>query len=264
MLKGNLAGNARTDTKGVSARVYRNGVYGFASAADMNDAAVKAVLDNATSNAAFLDKHAGQARGALPTIARGTLPTQPDMADLPQKVYIDYLKALDDYIQQKYPDLASRTVVSSSDSMEKIICTSDGCTAHIIAPRSYIYIILNSQTKDGVPVELFKAVGGRGTFDAHFTDPALVYPTIDTLYERLMHKREGVYASAGVKTCILGGELAARARGRGAYGGGRPGAGRLGGRAYAQQARGQRPGVHDGLCAHRLWRNRAPARVCGR
>ena len=208
MLKGNLAGNARTDTKGVSARVYRNGVYGFASAADMNDAAVKAVLDNATSNAAFLDKHAGQARGALPTIARGTLPTQPDMVDLPQKVYIDYLKALDDYIQQKYPDLASRTVVSSSDSMEKIICTSDGYTAHIIAPRSYIYIILNSQTKDGVPVELFKAVGGRGTFDAHFTDPALMHPTIDTLYERLMHKREGVYASAGVKTCILGGELA--------------------------------------------------------
>ncbi len=208
ILKGNLAGNARTDTRGVSARVYRNGVYGFASAADMTDAAVKSVLDNATGNAAFLDKHAGQGRGALPTLAQGTLPQQPDMTDVPQKAYIDYLKALDDYIATTYPELTSRTVVTSNDSMEKIICTSDGFTAHIIAPRSYIYVFLSTQTKDGVPVELFKAVGGRGTFDKHFTDPAQLRPMVDKLYERLMHKREGVYPRAGVQTCILGGELA--------------------------------------------------------
>lgn len=208
MLKGNLAGNTRTDTRGVSARVYRNGVYGFSSAADMSDAAVKTVLDNATANAAFLDRHAGQGRGALPSVHQGTLPTQQDMTDLPQKTYIDYLKALDDYIAGKYPDLASRTVVTTNDSLEKLICTSDGYTAHIIAPRSYIYVFLNTQTRDGVPVELFKTAGGRGTFDGHFSDPKQLYDMVDKLYERLMHKREGVHARAGVKTCILGGELA--------------------------------------------------------
>ena len=41
----------------------------------------------------------------------------------------------------------------------------------------------------------------------YFTDPAACYAEIDRLYERLMQKREGVYADAGLRTVILGGEL---------------------------------------------------------
>ena len=44
MLSGNLTGNSRVEVSGVSARVYKNGVWGFSSAAALNDGAVKDVL----------------------------------------------------------------------------------------------------------------------------------------------------------------------------------------------------------------------------
>ena len=56
-------------------------------------------------------------------------------------------------------------------------------------------------------MELFVPVGGKGTFDTVFSDPALLYPKVDELYEKLMQKREGVYPTAGEKTCIISGEL---------------------------------------------------------
>ena len=68
-------------------------------------------------------------------------------------------------------------------------------------------ILLSAETPEGVPVELFDAMGGKGNFEANFSDPSLLYPQIDALYEQLMEKREGVYAQAGYKTVVLGGYL---------------------------------------------------------
>ena len=207
LLGGNLVANARTDQQGVSARVYRDGVYGFASAADLNAQAAKKALEAATDNARFLETRVRPGRGALPPIATGSFPRQEDFSDPEQKRYLDFVKAVDDYIRAKHPDLTSRTVVATADSMEKQLLTSDGYAAHTLAPRSYVYVFLNSQTKDGMPVEVFKPVGGAGSFDARFTDPAALYPEVDLLYGHLMKKREAVFAEAGLKTCILSGEL---------------------------------------------------------
>ncbi len=95
----------------------------------------------------------------------------------------------------------------SADSMEKIICTSDGYDGHVALPRTYIYLFLNSESTSGVPLELFDPVGGYGNFDDVFKNPSQVYPAVDALYEKLMQKREGVYAEAGYKTVVLGGIL---------------------------------------------------------
>ena len=204
---GNLVGNARTDTKGVSARVYKNGLYGFSSAAELSEAAVRTALEKATFNAAFLDSHAGRGKGALPAIESGVRLPEEDIFDVPQKTYIDFLRALDSYIVRKYPLLLSRSLVATCDSMEKLICTSDGFTSHILAPRGYVYTMLTAQGKDGAPVELYEVFGGSGTFDRNFSRPELLFPTIDRLHEKLMHKAEGVHAEAGNKLCILGGIL---------------------------------------------------------
>jgi TldD protein len=64
---------------------------------------------------------------------------------------------------------------------------------------------MNAETPFGAPVELFKAFGGEGGFDDNFTNPDLLFNDIDLLYERIMQKREGIYADAGEKTVILGG-----------------------------------------------------------
>ena len=136
LLSGDVMANVRSDVSGVSARVYRGGVWGFSSMAEYTKEAAATVLKAASENA-----------------------------------------------------------------------DSDGMDAHILSPRSYIYVFLTAETPAGAPVELFKAFGGSGTFDVNFTDPAALYDGIDKLYEQLMQKREGVYADAGEKTVILGGMM---------------------------------------------------------
>ena len=57
MQNGAITSNIRREVSGVSARVYRNGVYGFSSMAELSEEGVAAVLKAATDNAAFMDQH---------------------------------------------------------------------------------------------------------------------------------------------------------------------------------------------------------------
>ena len=111
LLNGSLVGNVRTEQFGVSARVYENGVYGFSSTAEYTDETVKAVLQAASENAAFLAKHAGKGKGPHKAMAPSRSLTAYDLTDVEQRTYIEFGQALDSYIVQKYPDLVSRTVV---------------------------------------------------------------------------------------------------------------------------------------------------------
>ncbi len=205
MVQGNLTGNARMESSGTSARVYEKGVYGFSSMAECSGDAAETVLKAATENARFMDRHVGRGKPSLPVIPCGGIPFCRDIQDTDQKHYVEFAKSLDGYIKDKYPRLSSRSIMITEDSMEKIICTSDGYDGHICAPRSYVYVFLNTETDSGTPVELFKSIGGSGIFTDNFTDPSLLYPAIDTLYEQIMQKREGVYAQAGYKTVVLSG-----------------------------------------------------------
>ena len=207
LLSGNLVGNARSDVSGVSARVYKGGVYGFSSMAEYSAEAAEKVLRAASDNADFMDHHAPAGKPALPVLDGGRYQREDDIHDPAQKLYIDFSKEIDAYIAKKYPDLAARRVIAMEDSMEKLLVTSDGMDSHAIYPRSYIYVFLSAETPAGAPVELFHAFGGEGTFDLNFTDPSALYGEIDALYERVMQKREGVYADAGMKTVILGGYM---------------------------------------------------------
>lgn len=207
-LKGNLTVNARSETRGINAKVLRNGVNGFASMAEYSEDAAEAVLKAATENALFLDKYAPRGKGALPFIGKGIVELNRNIVDFEQKRIIEACKTIDDHIAKKYPDLTSRMVMYTEDSMDKVIYTSDAFSGHITSPRAYIYVFLNSETKNGTPIELFKAFGGAGSFEDWFTDVTVYYEEIDKLYKKLMDKKEGVYAEAGLKTVILGGDLA--------------------------------------------------------
>ena len=118
---------------------------------------------------------------------------------------IDVCRKIDDHIAQKYPDLDSRMVIYSEDSQDRIIYTSDAYDGHLVTPRCYIYVYMSLKTKDGNPVEQFKALGGFGSFDEHFSDVEQYYPELEKLYKKVKDKAEGVYAEAGYKTVVLGG-----------------------------------------------------------
>ena len=208
LLAGNLITNTRSENSGVSARVYKNGVYGFSSMAEYNDYAIESVLKAATDNALFMDKHINKVKGMFDAIPYGNYKMDSMINDIEQKVYIEYIKEIDSYILKKYPNLKSRKVFYTEDSMEKLLCTSDGYDGHTEIPRCYVYVTLTSETASGEPVELYKTIGGFGSFDNNFNDPSILFPQIDKLYEQLMQKREGIHADAGYKTVILGSDLA--------------------------------------------------------
>ena len=207
LLSGNVIQNSRSDISGVSARVYKNGVCGFSSMAEYTPEAAQKVLVAAAENAAFMDTHAGAGKGPLPVLSRDTYTVREGIHDPAQNVYIDFARELDAYVSAHCPNLISRIIIATEDSMEKLLITADGMDAHTILPRSYCYVFLTAQTPEGQPIELFKAFGGEGTFDLNFTDPSAWYGSIDKLYEQLMQKKDGIYADAGLKTVILGGMM---------------------------------------------------------
>ncbi len=208
IISGNLTGNSSSEVSGVSARVYKNGVYGFSSMAECSDEAAKAVLRAATDNAVFMDSRVKKGTKMFPAVPGGYVEKYVSTETPEQKRYIDFCREIDDYIAKKYPDLKGRRVAVRADSMEKMLATSDGLDAYTSIPRSYVYVIMTGETSDGTPVELFKPFGGFGTFDQVFTTPDKLFPEIDEIYEKIRAKQEGVYPDAGVKTCILSGELA--------------------------------------------------------
>ncbi len=204
LLKGNLVQNSRSEGAGINARVNNHGTFGFASIAEYTPEAAEKVIRAATENALFLGRHSGRNVPLPPSLSMDAVPLNREIVDAEQKLIIDLCKTVDQYIAEKYPDLTSRTVVYTEDSQDRIVYASDAGSGHLVTPRCYVYVMMSAETKDGVPVELFKSFGGFGSFFDHFAKPESMYPGIDQLYQRLMDKKEGVYAEAGYKTVVLG------------------------------------------------------------
>ncbi len=207
-LNGDQIANSKRRTGGLSARVYKNGVWGFSSTPELSKEAAASALKAAADNAAFLDRRVQHTASPFPALAAGEVFGPPAKDADAQKVYVDFCRAIDSYIAQKYPNLTSRYLQVAYDAMEKHLLTSDGVSGGNRAPRAYLYVSMTAETANGTPVELFSPFGGAGVFSERFTDPALLYPEIDKMYENLMQKREGVYPEAGLKTVILSGTLA--------------------------------------------------------
>lgn len=207
LLKGNLVQNSRSEGRGINARVNKNGTYGFASIAEYTSEAADKVIKAATENALFLGKHSGRNIALPQSYGTGVIPLNAQIVDVEQKIIIDFCKEIDSYIEKKYTNLTSRTIVYTEDSQDRIIYTSDAYNGHLVTPRCYIYVMMTAQTKDGVPVEMFKAFGGFGSFHDQFKNIEDLHPEIEKLYQRIMDKAEGVYAQAGYKTVVLGGMM---------------------------------------------------------
>ncbi len=208
LLGGNLVTNLRSEQGGVSARVYEGGVYGFSSSADYTEDSIRAVLKAAQENAHFLNSRVCKGKGPLPTIGRGSKKLDLEFRDAEQKKYISFAKEVDAYIAEKYPDLASRSIIVRSECTEKLLVVSDGFDSRSLLPRTHIYVTLTANTRDGSTVELMCMFGDCGDFDSNFTEPERLFPEIDRTYNELRKKAEGIYADAGLKDCVLHPNLA--------------------------------------------------------
>ncbi len=203
VLSGRLVTNVSAKSSGASARVYRNGVWGFASIGETGDAAIGEILKSAKENALLLDSRRPKNKGPLaaaPTQYR----TERPFEDTDQKLLIDFAMALDAYIEKTYPGLTSRSTGIAADCTEKELYTSEGTFSYQLFPRTYVSVSLAAETKDGETVELYDIFGGgAGYFRDYYDDPAALYERIDALYAQLMAKKEGVFPEAGEHLCVI-------------------------------------------------------------
>lgn len=204
VLSGDLVSNVSSVSSGACARVYNDGVWGFASASGSFEGSAERLVASARENAELLASRRPKNLGRLDNAVPFTYDTAEKYRDVDQKILIDFAAALDAYIGEKYPDLTSRSISARAACIEKTLYTSEGGFTHQLFPRTYIIVAMSTDTPDGSTAELFDVLGGgAGSFDEYYHAPSEFYGQIDSLHEELMKKREGVYAEAGECTCII-------------------------------------------------------------
>jgi TldD protein len=167
------------------------------------------VLGAAERNAEFLTSRLGSPKEPFAALKSGKISTErTQVSDLEQRVFLEFAKEIDAYIADKYPKLTSRSVSANCDYMEKLFITSDGADGYSLLPRAFVYCSMTAQADDGSPIDLYEPFGGAGFFPDQFSDPKLLFAGVDALYEKLMKKREGVFAEAGTCDVILDCKLA--------------------------------------------------------
>lgn len=206
---GSLVGNMSSVSKGMGARVYKDGVWGFASKSSTGEDSAREILLAAGENAGLLAARKPRGTGELTNAGSVTYVESKPYQDVSQKTLVDFAKEVDAYIEKTYPGLTSRHVGLSTGCIEKTLYTSEGTFAYQLFPRTYMIIALTAEASDGTNIELFDVLGGgEGYFSDHYSDPALLFPMVDSLYEELMKKKEGIFPDAGEALCIIDSSIA--------------------------------------------------------
>ncbi|WP_024466961.1 TldD/PmbA family protein [Treponema pedis] len=207
-VNGDIVNNVQTKTSGVSARAFKDGVWGFASSPVRTEQSIASSVKRATENVKFLAKKAGTNQKELPAFTgRGEHGKHEPSKDASQKEIIDFIKDLENYTKKKYPELQSRTFRLSTNGTERSLVTSDKADAYSFVPRANLIIQLKL-IANGEPVDLYDVFGGLGQFKDLFNKPSEYYAKIDTVVEDLKKKAEGVYAKPGIHDVVLGPDLA--------------------------------------------------------
>jgi len=201
---GKLVSNISAKSAGAGARVYKDGVWGFSSIGRADENGIKEILKAAEENALLLDSRRPKNKGALVNAAPCEYIEPRKFQETDQKRLIDFARALDSYIEKKYPSLTSRSIGLTAACIEKELVTSEGTYAYQVFPRVYAVVVMSDEAKDGENIELFDILGGgAGYYTDYYNDPAALYPDIDRLYNELQAKKEGIFPDAGEKLCVI-------------------------------------------------------------
>ena len=209
LTNGDVTSNVSSTASGVSARVFKDGNWGFSSSPDITNDSISGVVRASTDNVQFMNKRDTTRCGIfLPETQVNyemNFTTKKDRQN--QKFWLDFVKEVDGYIEKKYPELLSRNLVLGGLDMEKSLFTSDGSESYSMTPRAHLYIMLSIE-KDGSPINLMEVWGGLGQLEDKFTEPSNIYADIDSMVEKLKQKADGAHADAGLKDVILDADLA--------------------------------------------------------
>ncbi len=220
LVNGDVVSNRQSTSSGVSARVFRNGLWGFSSSPEITDSVIADVVKDATDNAIFMDKknqddsESVKSENNVIKLPKETNESVNDFTSkkgkTSRKELLNFMNELDTYLSlNKFSNLKSRTLYLGSLEMEKSTYTSDKSYSCSMIPRTIIYIQLSIDHKtDGSTVELHDVFGGLGEFPDVFENASELFPKIDELYDHLVNKSNSIYPDAGIKECIIDADVA--------------------------------------------------------
>ena len=189
LTNGDVTGNVATTESGVSARVFKDGNWGFSSNPNITDDSIVSVVKASTENVQFMNtKDSSRCGYFLPETKANydiDLGTKKDRQN--QKYWVDFIREVDAYIENKFPELLSRNLVLGGLDMEKSLYTSDGSESYSMTPRALFAMALSIE-KDGAPVSIMNPWGGLGHLEDKIFQPSDYFSDIDALVEKLKQK----------------------------------------------------------------------------
>lgn len=207
MIDGSVTTNVQSTDVGTSARVLRDGYWGFAAASGPQ-ASASPLQDQALRNAQAMASFGPRAQAALPGGAyQGRLEFRGRPA-LGQKELLDRLAALDAWCRARYPKLKSVRLRADEEHHTKHVTNSLGSDALTGIARGVLYVTLSMEGADGAPVELWEHFTAKGSLADLDFSPQALQDDLDAVHGHLVAKCEAVPARGGVHTVVMAPSLA--------------------------------------------------------
>jgi TldD protein len=209
MVDGNLTQNLRTVDRGVSARAYVDGYWGFGSEPLAGGVADRErVQRQALANARSMARFGTRSPLALPEVRyvgrqqhQGRTPLTPAECN-------ERLAELHAWCKRRYPGLRSTRFMISDEHHAKALTTSLGGDSLARIDRAACVFTLVDEDASGAPIEVDEKISGRGTLaDVDWSLETLA-PRLEHAHQHLQAKRHAVTARGGLQTVILAAPLA--------------------------------------------------------
>lgn len=208
-LNGQLTTNLSQTKRGVSARSFQNGFWGFSSHSVPNENSIEKAWKEASRNADFLGtrgKNSNKLTSSAGMKVEKNFSTK--QSRKPVSYWIQFLQDVDQLMKEKFPDLVSRQVTLAGLDMEKNLLTSEGSEVRTLVPRAHLLIQMTKNSPRG-PVSFREILGGLGQPEDHFLmDAKNLLPLLQKTYDTVSEKANGTQAEAGVHEVILASDLA--------------------------------------------------------
>ena len=253
MVDGNLTLNLRTVDRGVSARAYVDGYWGFGSEPLAGAAADReSVQRQALANARALAGFGARAPRPLPAVRHVGRQQHQGRTPLTPAECNERLAELHAWCRQRFPGLRSTRFLISDEHHGKALTTSLGGDSFARIDRAACMFTLVGEDATGAPIEVDEWISGRGTLADVDWSLGTLAPKLEQAHEHLQAKRNAVTARGGH---AHGGAGRAAGRHAGARGHGPPVRGRRGARRRRHRvaggpAGGERAGVDGRLRTH--------------
>ena len=208
LLNGQIIGNSSASERGISARSFKNGCWGFSSYPEISKNSVEKVLSESGKNARFMADHS-KSRDQIGKIAgaKGRIDLSTNKSKITSSEMVDRLKEYDAFIGRTYPELSNRTLRFFQQDFIKEGINSESANTYSHYVRSFISITMSMNSDHG-PVEVREVFGDRGSIEDNLPSMDTFRKQIEEGFKHLQNKTKGIVPEGGVKEVILSSRLA--------------------------------------------------------